>query len=240
MLRRRNAMSLVAATAALAPAAAALADDAAQVATPKTIDVNLPGPHESVRAKLNAAARPPLVHDVVGLARTKARLKDARLRPGYREHVSAWSPPRLRAERHDLKREIKRLRAERRRERLAAERRRERLAAERAAAAATTTATTATTTTTTDAPATGADAAATGGSVASGTLQSIAACESGGNPGAVDPSGTYRGKYQFDTQTWQSVGGSGDPAAASEAEQDRRAAMLYSRAGSSPWPVCGR
>jgi hypothetical protein len=70
-------------------------------------------------------------------------------------------------------------------------------------------------------------------------LQAIAACESGGDPGAVDPSGTYRGKYQFDLQTWASVGGSGDPAAAPEAEQDRRAAMLYARAGSSPWPVCG-
>lgn len=70
-------------------------------------------------------------------------------------------------------------------------------------------------------------------------LEAIAACESGGNPGAVDPSGTYRGKYQFDQQTWGSVGGSGDPAAASEAEQDRRAAMLYSRSGATPWPVCG-
>jgi len=46
------------------------------------------------------------------------------------------------------------------------------------------------------------------------TLDSIAACESGGDPTAVDPSGTYRGKYQFDLQTWASVGGSGDPAAA--------------------------
>ncbi|HEX8206656.1 MAG TPA: transglycosylase family protein [Solirubrobacteraceae bacterium] len=70
-------------------------------------------------------------------------------------------------------------------------------------------------------------------------LQAIAACESGGNPAAVDASGTYRGKYQFDLQTWASVGGSGDPAAAPEAEQDRRAAMLYARAGSTPWPVCG-
>ncbi len=70
-------------------------------------------------------------------------------------------------------------------------------------------------------------------------LQAIAACESGGNPRAVDPSGTYRGKYQFDLQTWASVGGSGDPAAAPEAEQDRRAAILYARAGASPWPVCG-
>ena len=78
-----------------------------------------------------------------------------------------------------------------------------------------------------------------GGSTASAGLEGIAACESGGNPGAVSPDGQYRGKYQFDQQTWASVGGSGDPAAASEAEQDRRAAMLYARAGSSPWPTCG-
>jgi hypothetical protein len=75
--------------------------------------------------------------------------------------------------------------------------------------------------------------------VATGTLESIAACESGGDPGAVSSDGSYRGKYQFDYGTWASVGGSGDPAAASESEQDYRAALLYSRAGSSPWPVCG-
>ena len=74
-----------------------------------------------------------------------------------------------------------------------------------------------------------------GGSVASAGLQSIAACESGGNPRAVGGGGTFRGKYQFDYGTWARVGGSGDPAAAPEAEQDRRAAaMLYARAGSSP------
>jgi soluble lytic murein transglycosylase-like protein len=71
------------------------------------------------------------------------------------------------------------------------------------------------------------------------TLESIASCESGGDPGAVSSDGSYRGKYQFDTGTWASVGGKGDPADASEAEQDYRAALLYSRAGSSPWPVCG-
>jgi Transglycosylase-like domain len=70
-------------------------------------------------------------------------------------------------------------------------------------------------------------------------LEAIAACESGGNPSAVDASGTYRGKYQFDYGTWSSVGGSGDPAAAPEAEQDKRAAALYARVGSTPWPVCG-
>lgn len=75
--------------------------------------------------------------------------------------------------------------------------------------------------------------------ISQATLDSIAACESGGNPAAVSPDGTYRGKYQFDYGTWASMGGSGDPAAAPEAEQDMRAAMLYASAGSSPWPICG-
>jgi soluble lytic murein transglycosylase-like protein len=77
------------------------------------------------------------------------------------------------------------------------------------------------------------------GGVSRSTLDAIGACESGGDPTAVSADGTYRGKYQFDYGTWESVGGSGDPAAASEAEQDYRAALLYSRSGSSPWPVCG-
>jgi soluble lytic murein transglycosylase-like protein len=75
--------------------------------------------------------------------------------------------------------------------------------------------------------------------VSTATLEAIAACESGGDPTAVSSDGTHRGKYQFDYSTWASVGGSGDPAAAPEAEQDMRAAMLYAQAGSSPWPVCG-
>jgi soluble lytic murein transglycosylase-like protein len=71
-------------------------------------------------------------------------------------------------------------------------------------------------------------------------LRVIAACESGGNPRAVSPGGQYRGKYQFDRRTWRSVGGSGDPAAAPEIEQDWRAWILYQRRGAQPWPVCGR
>jgi hypothetical protein len=82
------------------------------------------------------------------------------------------------------------------------------------------------------------DGAGSGGG-ASPALEAIAACESGGDPSAIGGGGAYRGKYQFDYGTWASVGGSGDPAAASEAEQDRRAAMLYARSGSTPWPVCG-
>lgn len=71
------------------------------------------------------------------------------------------------------------------------------------------------------------------------TLESIGACESGSDPTAVSSDGSYRGKYQFDFGTWEAVGGSGDPAAAPESEQDYRAALLYSQSGSSPWPVCG-
>jgi len=70
-------------------------------------------------------------------------------------------------------------------------------------------------------------------------LQRIARCESGGNPRAVSAGGTYRGKYQFSRATWRALGGSGDPAAAPEAEQDRVAARLYAQRGSAPWPVCG-
>lgn len=77
------------------------------------------------------------------------------------------------------------------------------------------------------------------GGVSQVTLDAIGACESGGDPTAVSADGTYRGKYQFDSGTWESVGGTGDPAAAPEAEQDYRAALLYSSAGSSSWPVCG-
>jgi Transglycosylase-like domain len=77
------------------------------------------------------------------------------------------------------------------------------------------------------------------GGVSQATLDAIGACESGGDPTAVSSDGSYRGKYQFDYGTWASVGGSGDPAEASEQEQDYRAALLYAQAGSSPWPICG-
>lgn len=68
----------------------------------------------------------------------------------------------------------------------------------------------------------------------------LAACESGGRPDAVDPSGTYGGLYQFDTGTWQSLGGSGRPQDASAGEQTYRAKRLYVQRGASPWPHCGR
>jgi hypothetical protein len=78
----------------------------------------------------------------------------------------------------------------------------------------------------------------TSSSSTSALLQRIAECESGGDPTMVSSNGVYRGKYQFAVATWRAVGGSGDPAAAPEAEQDRRAAMLLRVQGPSAWPVC--
>ena len=75
---------------------------------------------------------------------------------------------------------------------------------------------------------------------AAGVLERIARCESGGNPRAVSANGRYFGKYQFSRATWRGVGGRGNPARASEAEQDRRALILYRRQGTAPWPACGR
>ena len=71
-------------------------------------------------------------------------------------------------------------------------------------------------------------------------LARIAQCESGGDPTAVSADRRYYGKYQFSRATWRSVGGRGNPARASEAEQDQRALTLYEREGTRPWPVCGR
>ncbi|MFI0988852.1 resuscitation-promoting factor [Streptomyces exfoliatus] len=68
----------------------------------------------------------------------------------------------------------------------------------------------------------------------------LAACESGGRPNAVDPSGTYGGLYQFDPGTWRSLGGSGVAQNAPAAEQTFRAKKLYVQRGASPWPHCGR
>jgi hypothetical protein len=69
-------------------------------------------------------------------------------------------------------------------------------------------------------------------------LQAIAQCESGGNPRAVSPDGTYRGKYQFDQNTWEQMGGDGDPIDAPEAVQDKIALKLYKARGTAPWPNC--
>lgn len=64
---------------------------------------------------------------------------------------------------------------------------------------------------------------ATAGGAASPQLEAIASCESSGDAASVGGGGAFRRKYQFTYGTWASVGGPGDPAAAPEAEQDKRA-----------------
>jgi hypothetical protein len=64
-------------------------------------------------------------------------------------------------------------------------------------------------------------------------------CESGGNY-ATNTGNGYYGAYQFDLQTWQSVGGTGLPSDAPPWEQDARAMALYQARGAAPWPICGR
>ena len=78
----------------------------------------------------------------------------------------------------------------------------------------------------------------------------VANCESGdrsapdvntrynGDAHLNDPNGHY-GKWQFSPSTWRSVGGSGNPADASEGEQDARAYALYSRDGWNQWQCAG-
>ena len=89
------------------------------------------------------------------------------------------------------------------------------------------------------APDEAAGVAAPASSVAGLNWAALAACESSGDPAAVDPSGVYFGLYQFDVGTWAAMGGHGLPSSASPAEQTQRAQLLYSLRGRSPWPVCG-
>jgi hypothetical protein len=72
------------------------------------------------------------------------------------------------------------------------------------------------------------------------TLACIREWESRGNYRAVSRSGRYRGAYQFDRRTWESNGGTGDPAEAAPAEQDQVASVLLERRGLSPWPTPAR
>jgi soluble lytic murein transglycosylase-like protein len=65
-------------------------------------------------------------------------------------------------------------------------------------------------------------------------LVSVASCESGLNPGAVNPAG-YHGLFQFSESTWASYGyGSIYDAAA----QARTAARMLAAGLGSHWPNC--
>jgi hypothetical protein len=72
-----------------------------------------------------------------------------------------------------------------------------------------------------------------------GAWERLRFCESGGVYTTNTGNGFY-GAYQFDLQTWESMGGSGEPSAAPFWEQDLRAKALFQARGAQPWPVCGR
>lgn len=72
------------------------------------------------------------------------------------------------------------------------------------------------------------------------TSAPTSAGSSAGSSAGAGGGGGYCGAYQFDAQTWRSVGGSGTACGASRAEQDARAQLLMQQRGRSPWPVCGR
>ncbi len=69
-------------------------------------------------------------------------------------------------------------------------------------------------------------------------LAKIAQCESGGDIHQLSYHGTYRGKYQFDMESWFRAGGLVDPAQAPESEQTQRAAWILATQGRSAWPNC--
>jgi hypothetical protein len=77
--------------------------------------------------------------------------------------------------------------------------------------------------------------------------EAIKLCESGGNYQAISPNGIYKGAYQFDQRTWDSVASRWapflrgiDPRNVDPAWQDHMFYALYSERGAQPWPTCGR
>ena len=80
--------------------------------------------------------------------------------------------------------------------------------------------------------------ATAGTSNAASGWSSVAQCESGGNPSTNTGNGYY-GLYQFDQQTWQSLGYSGTANQHSAAVQTQAAERLYAQRGHKPWPRCG-
>jgi resuscitation-promoting factor RpfB len=77
---------------------------------------------------------------------------------------------------------------------------------------------------------------------AGGIAACIRAQENSGRYTGTDPSGTYGGAYQFDQATWTAAGGSGSPATAPPAEQDRVFAKWWpGHHGAWPrsGPACG-
>jgi hypothetical protein len=76
-------------------------------------------------------------------------------------------------------------------------------------------------------------------STAGGAFAELRQCESSGNY-QVDTGNGYYGAYQFDLQTWASLGYSGLPSDAPPAVQDQAAERLQAQRGWEPWPTCSR
>ncbi|MEV5411446.1 ubiquitin-like domain-containing protein [Thermopolyspora sp. NPDC052614] len=70
----------------------------------------------------------------------------------------------------------------------------------------------------------------------------LAACETGGDPRAYNPTGPYYGMYQISLPMWRAVGGLKRPSDWSADEQTYRAQLLYQRVEGRwrrQWPGCG-
>lgn len=84
-----------------------------------------------------------------------------------------------------------------------------------------------------------ADRSARTTAAAGGVWAALRQCENGGSY-TSKPGDYYRGAYQFLRATWESLGYSGDPAAAPPAVQDEAARRLQARSGWGQWPRCAR
>lgn len=68
--------------------------------------------------------------------------------------------------------------------------------------------------------------------------RAVKQCESGGDPGAVSASGTYRGAWQMDSDFWRTYGGleyASRPELASMGQQDAVAYRGWLHRGWQPW-----
>jgi muramidase (phage lysozyme) len=77
-------------------------------------------------------------------------------------------------------------------------------------------------------------------------LARLRQCESTDNYRATNPSGAYRGAYQFNQTTWDDVAGRHfpwllgmDPSDVEPWWQDAMTRALWSERGKQPWPICG-
>ena len=70
--------------------------------------------------------------------------------------------------------------------------------------------------------------------------RTLAMCESSLNPEAMSPTGKFKGLFQFSQESWEFVGGRGEPQHASVSRQYRRAKQLQEIQGWNAWPECSK